>query len=729
MINLKKVVSSLVLAVMLSISAMPAVVLAQDTGEPAQTEPAPTPEPTPEPAPAPAPAPAPEPTPEPEPTGQSAPTGVIPRYAFNEQTGKWVPTNQDSFRWDNAIKRYVSPLYRYQTSNGWYYVIPQPAPAPTPTSAAATSPAGGSGGSAAPTQQEQASAYAALASLLGLSDPLNRNTGPNSTNTSTLNNEASALFNIFSAATVNNDGTSAATSGDASVSGNAQAGNATTGMSTVLANFLNLINSAWGWSNGSLSYFLGNFFGDRTGDITLNPEQQAGGGGSIGCYFCFGGSLNANENTGADSTNTATTNGDRDLTVNYQPNGTINNDVNLIAQSGNADVNGNTVGGNATSGDAIVELNIINMINSAISSGGSFFGLLNIFGDLNGDILFPSGFLTGALSGAGGYGSQVSNSNTGPESTNTATSNANFNGTINDNSNATFNNNLNTGAASGSADVTSNTRAGNATTGEAETNTNTYNLYNAGVRGSNAVLVLVNVLGTWVGLIMDVPNAGGNSSALLGGNAVVGNSNTGPNSTNTATNNANASLDVNYAPTSTINNNINAGAISGDAGVNRNTVGGNATSGDAKVAANVVNIMGSNIDLTNWFGVLVINVFGNWFGSVGKDTSAGTLGVGGSTLALSLPSSATTTKKSNNSSTFSPLSINSNGTPLAGGTGGSASSVNDAGTKIKLASASNVARVAAAKKSASGTSMLFILTAVVLLGSGGMLTLSRRLGR
>src|SRR5207253_1493872 len=105
------------------------------------------------------------------------------------------------------------------------------------------------------------------------------------------------------------------------------------------------------------------------------------------------------------------------------------------------------------------------------------------------------------------------------------------NGTINNTTNGTFNNNIQAAAASGSANVGGNTSAGSATTGSADTNTNTFNLFDTSVFGDNAVLVLINDMGHWVGRIL---NLGGGSSggALLASGATVQNDNTGPGSTN-----------------------------------------------------------------------------------------------------------------------------------------------------------------------------------------------------
>src|SRR6185369_250889 len=130
-------------------------------------------------------------------------------------------------------------------------------------------------------------------------------------------------------------------------------------------------------------------------------------------------------------------------------------------------------------------------------------------------------------------------------------------------------------------------------------------------------LVFVNVLGKWVGMIMNAPQ--GSTAAELGD----GISQTGPNyNISTALNTTDNSTLTNTANLG-ITNDLNVHARSGDASVTGNTSGGNAQTGDAQTAVNVLNMLGNNLSLSDWFGVLFINVFGAWNGSFGVNTTAG----------------------------------------------------------------------------------------------------------
>jgi hypothetical protein len=136
------------------------------------------------------------------------------------------------------------------------------------------------------------------------------------------------------------------------------------------------------------------------------------------------------------------------------------------------------------------------------------------------------------------------------------------------------------------------------------------NLTGHEVVGSNSLLVFVNVLGKWIGAIVDAP-AGSTAAALGGG--LTDNRSLG------------ADTEINSTNNGQVNNNVLVNARSGDASVNHNTTAGNAVTGSASASANITNISNSSLSLGDWFGILFINVFGAWEGSFGIDTAAGTL--------------------------------------------------------------------------------------------------------
>jgi hypothetical protein len=252
----------------------------------------------------------------------------------------------------------------------------------------------------------------------------------------------------------------------------------------------------------------------------------------------------------------------------------------------------------------------MNVINSVIASGQSFVGTINIKGNFNGDILMPPSVLDSLLAANNGGGGL---STTGPNSPISSTNSNNLTANLSDTTGIT--NTLNLSAATGDAAVTNNTTGGNAKTGSAQTNITLLNMTGREVVGKDALLVFVNVMGSWVGMIVNAP--AGATSAALGG----GISTSGPNSAITSNNTSNT--DINSETNNAINNNVKLASKSGDALVSDNTTGGNATSGDAMAGVNLLNITNSAFSLSDWFGILFINVFGSWNGSFGIDTAAG----------------------------------------------------------------------------------------------------------
>ncbi|HEX7259580.1 MAG TPA: hypothetical protein VF272_01465 [Candidatus Saccharimonadia bacterium] len=643
-----------------------------------------------------------------EPTGPGGPTGKVPDYAFNDALQKWEPTISSSFKWSEDAHNWVSPFYRYDPVVGWWHTIPGVTPSDSINALTANSK----------------DPSALMKRILGMNDPEISNTGPNSTNQASVTDSRSVLETLLNNSGIYNDITSGAASGDAGVSNNTDAGDAKTGLATIVTNLLNILNAMWTFGSGGLSYFVENIYGNQTGDIAINPQAVSGGGGQLG--QCAGG-LSTNTNTGPNSTNIADYDCSANLEVNSQTTGTIVNNVDIDASSGDAAVTGNTKGGSAMSGDVLAELNIINLINTAIGAGQSFFGIINIFGNLDGDILFPSLNINGVVASSQPGTAMLGNSTTGPGSTNTATNSNSNTLDIDNNVDATFNNNIDANAQTGTAAVANNTEAGSATTGNAKTHSSLFNLFNTNIFGDNAVLVIVNNMGRWFGTIMNLGGSGESGGGLLTSNAVVQNANTGPGSVNEASVSNTNNTEIDNKVTGSITNNITINATSGDAMVSGNTKGGNATSGNATIASSIANIFNSALHFGKVFGILFINVFGTWNGSVGIDTAAGTapvsplqlapLGVGGASFASTLGSGS----GSGSSGPIQPAFLASN-----------ADNASVATVSASVQSLPNAVQAAihnpdAAAASTRSTGLLIVLAAFMMLLAGGVLSLDRRL--
>jgi hypothetical protein len=463
---------------------------------------------------------------------ESAPTG---NFTHDSSTGHW---DSKTWRWDPVAGKYV----RNES----------PSPSPEPTTATTTDPSPSPSPSVAP-ESTSTSDTATNAASGGGDATVNQNT--NASDTQNVNNNADVTNNLDS-----NSKT-----GNADVRHNTRGGDATTGNAGADTTIINTVHSTVNSGDiAGVAHFTTNLYGDITGDITIGPSIQ---------------------NAQIDRTtnlNSAT---------NVNNNNTLTNNQTLKAASGDAAVTGNTTGGNATSGNANTVADVVNLINTLVSANKSFVGTINIYGNLNGDILVSPDFIPQLLAS----NAQVYGNYTMPLST-----------TVNDDQSIV--NNVKLNAASGTATVANNTSAGSATTGNAQTNLTILNLTGHQVNAAKSLLVFVNVLGTWVGMIVDAPGA---TAAALGSGVIS--------DTTTVTNTANLNNNAK------ITNNLDLSALSGDATVAGNTQGGNATTGNATASANIANISTSEFNLSDWFGVLFINVFGTWIGSFGVDTSAGTI--------------------------------------------------------------------------------------------------------
>lgn len=486
-------------------------------------------------------------------------------YHFNEETGMW---ENSQYTWDPATRK-TSPKdttdYSYNTNTGmwdtpeWAYssqsdkYMPN-APAPPNTAPSISAPASTIAQDISNTEQNRAAKNT-------INDPPA--------------NGANNTFSNFYNADISNRLTSSAYSGDSTVLGNTNGGNATSGNATTISTVLNLLQSNTSVGNlDNVAMFTTNVDGNVVGDLYIDPgilaSLQPAGQNNLGS----------------------------DIIVNHAANNAINNNIELTASSGNATVSGNTSAGDAATGNANAVLNLVNFLNSSILSGDSFVGILNVNGNLDGDILLPPGSLAALIASNGTSGTDLEVDTTRPDS----------NILVADTQN--IQNDMNLSATSGNTSVHNNTNAGNATSGSARTNVTVLNLTGHEIVSSNSLLVFINVLGQWIGAILDAPT--GSTAAAFGGT---------PSSTSTARGNVSGSVISNNS----IQNNVTIGAQTGDASVNNNTNGGSAQSGNATASANIANISNTSMALSEWFGILFINVFGIWNGSFGLDTQAGGL--------------------------------------------------------------------------------------------------------
>ncbi len=486
----------------------------------------------------------------------SAPLSVMAEEAATVLP-ETAPASQPSttYSYDASTGRWNTNLWYYDSNTGTYQPIPQPEPVVEPVVSPPT-------GTDNPTIDQPPIVSSPVAPTI---------ISPETDNNLVLDQQSSATIvssdNQTDATNIIN---SQAQTGDATVILNTTAADATTGNATDTATILNNVNSVLSIAdNQKAASFTTDVLGDVNGDIILKPML-----------------LKAMLESGSSDPVS--------VAANVTNENTLTNDINLSARSGNAGVIGNTTAGDATSGSANTVANVVNIINSMIAANQSFVGTVNIYGNLNGDILIAPDFIPQLI---------ASNGNTFDSEKETSTVSV-----INSKDMQSIINNVSLAAESGKAAVLDNTTAGDATTGDANTNVVIFNLSGHDIIASNSLLVFINVLGKWVGVIVDAP-AGATAAAI--GNGIKTDANIPPDLTLVSTN------------TNQIVNNINLLSQSGNATVAGNTTAGNASSGNATASANIANMTGSRFGLSGWFGILFINVFGSWYGSFGLNTAYG----------------------------------------------------------------------------------------------------------
>nr|NIM47604.1 hypothetical protein [Candidatus Aenigmarchaeota archaeon] len=275
----------------------------------------------------------------------------------------------------------------------------------------------------------------------------------------------------------------------------------------------------------------------------------------------------------------------------------------------------NTGNGSVTTGDANVSLNLLNFLNSNfIVSTLGIFGILNIFGSWQGDLLLPKILL-------GEEESQntsivVNNQNTGANSTNDASANIENSLDIDNDNKADIKNNLDINGNTGGNTADFNTGNGSVTSGNSNILLNLLTAANKNFIGDAILFVLVNVLGTWTGDILFPSNyLDGFSSNSNGQNISTQNSQTGANSSNYSELNLSDSTEIENTNDGVLNNDININTNTGENSANYNTGSGTINSGDTNVITNIFNFLNLNV-IAKKFVFLVVNVFGSWAGNI-----------------------------------------------------------------------------------------------------------------
>jgi len=424
----------------------------------------------------------------------------------------------------------------------------------------------------------------------------NADNGADSNNSATVNNDSDTETNQGNSASVVNNLNQSTTTGGNSTSRNTNGDSTiTTGNANTTGTVITSVNT----NLDGVGVHEFNVADDYNGDIILQfaPVNRVEA---------------VNQNNGAGSDNDLAINNSSSDSTFQNNDADILNNVVLASDTGHNSASRNTGGDSTiTTGDANVSANIVTLANNNIA-GNLVYAVVNIFGDLVGNIILPEEQVNSLM---------AASKDNGVNSQNNTNINLADSQTVNQFNNADIQNNLVFDANTGNNDTSSNTGGNSSvTTGSANIDAQVVNVANLNLVDGNAWLVIVNEAGNWIGRII---GSDGNvfGSTLLefamgsDGTINVTNSGNGADSTNNVAVNQDTKTEVIQENNATIVNKVELSANTGGNDASRNTNGNSSIeTGDANIIANLVNFANTNIAAGSSLMVTVINVFGSWMG-------------------------------------------------------------------------------------------------------------------
>ena len=502
-------------------------------------------------------------TPTPTPTPTTSTTNIT-----NSNTTQNT-TNTNSNTGNNSINTTPTPT---PTAN--------PSPSPTPGS----SPADPSP-SPAPTPTPAPSGNQNITATNSANVANNVNSNSNSGNNSIL---ASGSATLDATASGSLDSTpSAETNGNkGNGNSNAKSNSINTGNAVSVTNQQNSVNSTS--VNSNVFYQTINIYVTQNGDINLSDPL------TLATY-----AVQSHPNDPVVDMSVTNVN-------NYAY---ISNDINSNANSGGNAIKNSSGSATIKTGNAYSVVNLLNQVNFTIINSTIHVVTINIFGQLNGNIILPETF-TSTNCGCGVN--------------------------LNASSSAGVINNINSNANSGNNTITASGSA-NIKTGDTQSSVNIENIVNLNLINSVAESLYINLMGGWNGSFIGWYSFNpSNPSADLVFTNISG------------TQSANTTNNVNNL--ATLVNNVNSNANTGGNIINAGS--GNINTGTAYSAVSLINFVNSTfINTYGFFGFL--NIFGNWNGNIGGQKEFDALNA--------QTNSNTNNSSSNNSSTNSSNTMEQGG--------------------------------------------------------------------
>ena len=388
--------------------------------------------------------------------------------------------------------------------------------------------------------------------------------------------------NASNSATVSNNISSTAISGDNTISATSSADIATSSASQ---------NQGAGSAGGGSSVNTGNSISavNTTNNVNSTSVNSTVVNQTINLFIAQNGNLNLNDPFTI--VTDAVQSHPNDPVVNVSVTNVNNfaylaNDIISFANSGQNSVSGAGSSAVINTGNAYSLVSLLNQVNFTVVNSQIHVITINIFGKLNGNIVLP-------------------NINT---STNCTGCGVNLN-TVNS---ANVSNNVNSTAISGQNSIVATESAG-ITTGVAKSVVSNINIVNSNYYGTNVRVLYINDFGSWDGNFI----GWGNSNPRQGGASLVFYS-LGPSNGIDGNGCQGCAVgEVNATSSATVLNNIVSLANSGGNNING---GGVISTGNSYSAVSLINFINSNfINSIGFFGF--INIFGSWTGDIGGQSN------------------------------------------------------------------------------------------------------------
>lgn len=356
---------------------------------------------------------------------------------------------------------------------------------------------------------------------------------------------------------------------------------------------------------------------NHTGDLVLDFGNNC----ITGCSN-FGATA-VNTNNGANSTNDTTIDTAANNTSFQNNTADVDSSLVLAANSGNNEANRNgSRDSYIETGDANVAANALTFVNNNIA-GNVVLGVVNIFGDLIGNIIIPESAVNCSTCT---NNATASNTNNGANSTNNTAVNNTYNDATFQTNDAVIENNLILDGNTGGNEAARNGQGDSyIQTGNTNVQANTLNIANSNIAADGVWwLAIVNQAGQWVGKIIGSPDgatmAGSTGTEFVvndDGSITALNSGNNAGSTNNTTINNTQNNTTVQNNTAKVSNTLDLSANTGNNEVNDNIGGDNVIkTGDAQVIANLVNFVNNNVSGGGKLMVTVVNVFGSWMGDL-----------------------------------------------------------------------------------------------------------------